>query len=74
MSKPIHFEQSLAELETLVQQLEQGELSLEESLKHFEKGVGLARLCQERLNQAEQKIETLTQQYNVSLEDDKSSE
>ena len=60
MSKVIHFEQSITELEEIVRQLEKGELTLENSLKQFEKGIGLARKCQEVLNQAEQKIEILT--------------
>lgn len=60
MSKVIHFEQSIIELEEIVRQLEKGELTLEDSLKQFEKGIGLARKCQEVLNQAEQKIEILT--------------
>lgn len=60
MSKGIHFEQSITELEEIVRQLEKGELTLEESLKQFEKGINLARHCQNALNQAEQKIETLT--------------
>lgn len=59
MTEGIHFEKSLGELEEIVRQLEKGELSLEESLAQFEKGIGLARQCQEVLNQAEQKIETL---------------
>lgn len=60
MSKVIHFEQSITDLEQIVKQLEKGELTLEESLKQFEKGIGLARKCQDVLNQAEQKIELLT--------------
>ena len=60
MSKPIQFEQSVNELEGIVKQLEKGELSLEDSLKQFEKGISLARRCQDILNQAEQKIELLT--------------
>lgn len=60
MSKVMHFEESLNELEQIVKQLEQGELSLEDSLKQFEKGIGLARRAQEILNQANQKIEVLT--------------
>ncbi|HEY6643599.1 exodeoxyribonuclease VII small subunit [Povalibacter sp.] len=53
------FEASLAELEAIVEKLEQGELSLEESLKQFERGVQLTRLCQGALTQAEQKVEVL---------------
>lgn len=53
------FESSLAELEKIVENLESGELSLEESLKLFENGVRLSRECRERLNEAERKIEVL---------------
>lgn len=53
------FEAALAELESIVQRLEQGELSLEESLRQFERGVVLTRLCQKALRQAEQKIRVL---------------
>lgn len=66
MSKVIHFEQSITELEDIVKQLEKGELTLEDSLKQFEKGIGLARKCQEVLNQAEQKIEVLTAAQTTS--------
>lgn len=60
MTKPIHFEKSMAELQEIVTQLEKGELPLEDSLKQFEQGITLARKCQEILNQAEQKIEMLS--------------
>ena len=53
------FEASLRELETLVENMEQGELSLEESLKHFERGIQLTRSCQQALKDAEQKVEVL---------------
>src|SRR3982750_1504787 len=53
------FESSLGELEKIVRRLEDGDLSLEESLKLFEDGVRLSRECQERLNQAERRIEVL---------------
>lgn len=53
------FEQSLAELETIVEKLEQGDLSLDESLQYFERGVQLTRVCQAALKQAEQKVEIL---------------
>ena len=55
----IDFEKSLAELESLVEQMEQGELSLEDSLKCFERGVRLAQTCQQALQAAEQKVEKL---------------
>lgn len=72
MSKGIHFEQSIAELEDIVRQLEKGDLSLEESLQQFEKGIGLARHCQDTLNKAEQKITVLTAttQDNEPKQDD----
>lgn len=53
------FEQSLKELESLVQQMEQGDLSLEDSLQAFEEGVSLTRECQSILAQAEQKVQVL---------------
>jgi exodeoxyribonuclease VII small subunit len=53
------FEDSLAELEQLVSQLEQGDISLEESLKAFERGVLLTRICQKALQEAEQKVHIL---------------
>jgi exodeoxyribonuclease VII small subunit len=60
MTKPITFEKSIAQLEAIVAQLENGELSLEDSLKQFEKGIILARKCEETLAHAEQKIEILS--------------
>lgn len=53
------FEASLSELEKIVHQLEEGDLSLEESLQLFEQGVKLSRECQQRLTQAERRIEVL---------------
>lgn len=53
------FERSLAELEALVERLESGELTLEESLNEFERGVRLSRACQASLKAAELKIEAL---------------
>jgi len=55
------FETALRELETLVEKMEQGDLSLEDSLKHFERGVILSRTCQQALKAAEQKVEILMQ-------------
>jgi exodeoxyribonuclease VII small subunit len=56
------FEQMLKELETLVSRLEQGELSLDESLRQFERGVELSRRCESALRAAEQKVEILLEQ------------
>ena len=53
------FEASLNELERIVKQLEDGDMTLEESLKLFEDGVKLSRECRERLTNAERRIEVL---------------
>ena len=53
------FEAALAELEALVEKMEQGDLSLDESLQHFERGVQLTRSCQKALQEAEQKVQIL---------------
>jgi exodeoxyribonuclease VII small subunit len=58
-AKSKSFETQLASLEQVVHELERGDLPLEESLKLFEEGVRLSRECQERLNQAERRIEVL---------------
>ncbi|MGO1692018.1 MAG: exodeoxyribonuclease VII small subunit [Marinobacter sp.] len=62
------FEKSLDELETLVRNLEQGELSLEQSLSAFERGVKLTRACQQALKSAEQRVEQLVQNDDGTLE------
>jgi exodeoxyribonuclease VII small subunit len=54
------FEQSLDELEQLVEQMERGEMSLEESLAAYERGVGLYRKCQTALEQAELRVRLLS--------------
>lgn len=53
------FEQSLTELETIVKNMDSGELSLEASLQAFEQGIGLIRSCQTQLQQAELKVKQL---------------
>jgi exodeoxyribonuclease VII small subunit len=58
---PPSFEQALTELESLVDTLEKGELTLEESLAAFERGIGLTRTCQKALDEAEQKVRILTE-------------
>jgi exodeoxyribonuclease VII small subunit len=57
--QPNSFEASLEALVRIVRQLEQGDLPLEKSLELFERGIGLSRQCQDRLNQAERRIEIL---------------
>lgn len=56
---PVQFESSLAELENLVKQMEQGDMTLEESLAAFERGVELSKQCQQALKQAELRIQEL---------------
>ena len=60
-AQPIDFEASLSELEALVAKMEDGSLSLEESLLAFERGVQLTRACQTALRTAELRIKALTQ-------------
>lgn len=65
-----NFEKSLSELEGIVEKMENGDLSLEESMKQFEKGVELTRICQTALDQAEQKVMLLS----TNQEDDSETE
>ncbi len=62
------FEKSLEELEILFHDLEQGELSLEQSLTAFERGVKLTRECQQALKTAEQRVEQLVENSDGTLE------
>ena len=68
--KAMDFEQQLASLEGLVQSLESGDLSLEESLKSFEQGIKVARDCQAALKSAEQKVEVLMRQGDSLVSED----
>jgi exodeoxyribonuclease VII small subunit len=61
------FEESLKKLETIVDQLEKGDLTLEDSLKLFEEGVGLSAACKKELETAEGKVEILIKQRDGSL-------
>ena len=64
----VNFEKSLAELEQLVEAMEDGDLSLEDALKHFEKGIALAGSCQQALQNAEQKVQQLVEKNGELLE------
>ena len=57
--KTFHFEQSLKELEALVETMEHGDQHLEDALKTFERGIGLIHDCQQALKAAEQKVNLL---------------
>ena len=59
---PLNFEAALAELEKLVEKMESGEQSLEESLKSFQRGIELTRTCQKGLKDAEQRVDKLIQE------------
>lgn len=59
LADPRAFEAALAELETLVARLEEGELTLDEALDTFERGMRLARTCQRTLEEAEQRVRVL---------------
>ena len=74
------FEDSLKQLEGLVERLEEGEISLEESLQDFERGVALVRALRERLDQAQQRVDKIMEQEDgetaaqpISLDDDMNS-
>lgn len=60
MEEKIKFEEALGELEGIVKKLERGGLPLEESLEAFEKGMNLSKVCSNKLNEAQRKIEILT--------------
>ncbi len=62
----LSFEESLNELDTIVQSLEQGELSLEESMTLFERGLNLSKVSQEKLQAAEQKVKILLEQNDTA--------
>ena len=64
---PFVFETALADLEQLVQRMESGELTLEESLQAFEQGVTLTRKCQQALSSAEQRVQLLLEQNGQSV-------
>ena len=61
------FEEALKKLEKIVSDLETGELSLDEALKKYEEGVKLTRVCTEKLQQAEKKIEVLSKELDGSF-------
>lgn len=66
--KGLNFEQSLEELEVLVEEMESGELSLEDSLAAFERGIKLTRECQSSLQAAEQRVQKLISENGQLVE------
>ncbi len=65
------FEASIERLETLIDQMETGDLSLEESLKTYENGVRLTRQCQQALTDAQLKVDALLAQHSDQVESDR---
>lgn len=64
----LRFETALEALEEIVERLESGDLSLEDSLAAFEKGVGLVKVCNQRLNEVEKRIELLVKDKEGKLQ------
>jgi exodeoxyribonuclease VII small subunit len=62
------FESALEELETVIERLESGDLSLEDSLAAFEKGVALVKYCHQKLNEVESKVELLVKDREGRLQ------
>lgn len=67
-SQELKFETAIADLEQIVEQLESGDLSLEDSLAAFEKGVGLVRYCNQKLTDVEKKVELLVKDKEGQLQ------
>ena len=68
MGSKFDFNKGLAELELIINKMESGDLSLEDSLKYFEKGVKLHRQCHGALTDAEQRVNMLNEEDNYSEE------
>ena len=68
MGNKFDFNKGLAELEMIINKMESGDLSLEDSLKYFEKGVKLHRQCHGALTDAEQRVNMLNEEDNYSEE------
>ena len=66
--RELKFEEAIADLEQVVEQLELGDLSLEDSLAAFEKGVGLVRYCNQKLSEVEKKVELLVKDKQGQLQ------
>ncbi|OGV26710.1 MAG: exodeoxyribonuclease VII small subunit [Legionellales bacterium RIFCSPHIGHO2_12_FULL_37_14] len=70
MTKHTSFENQLAELETLVNNLEKGQLPLDDALKQFEHGIKLTRKCQKALQEAQEKMAKLLASYDIEISED----
>lgn len=67
-SRELKFEAAIEDLEQVVEQLESGDLSLEDALAAFEKGVGLVRYCNQKLSEVEKKVELLIKDKEGQLQ------
>jgi exodeoxyribonuclease VII small subunit len=67
-AQQLKFEAAIEDLEQVVEQLESGDLSLEDSLAAFEKGVGLVRYCNQKLSEVEKKVELLIKDKEGQLQ------
>lgn len=67
-AKKLTFEEALQELESITSKLESGELSLDESIHFYERGVELAKFCRQKLEEAERKIEILQKQPDGTIQ------
>jgi exodeoxyribonuclease VII small subunit len=66
-SQPLKFEAAIEDLQEVVEQLESGDLSLEDALAAFERGVGLVRYCNQKLSEVEKKVELLVRDKEGQL-------
>ena len=64
------FEDAISELETIVDKLEKGELSLDESIEYFQKGIELSKYCSKKLDEVEKKISILTENEQGELKEE----
>ncbi|MDF1796443.1 MAG: exodeoxyribonuclease VII small subunit [Coxiellaceae bacterium] len=69
-AKKPNLEKDLEALENLIEQMECGDISLDQSLKHFEKGVKLVKQCQQALSETEQKVKILIDNHLQDFDDD----
>ncbi|MCL2382979.1 MAG: exodeoxyribonuclease VII small subunit [Oscillospiraceae bacterium] len=70
MEQNINFEESMKQLETIVQELESGKLNLDDSMKKFEEGMKISKECSQHLEKAEKKITLLVQDGNGEVKEE----
>lgn len=70
----LNFEQALREIEAIIERIETGEVGLEDSLKEYERGVGLVNHCRAKLDKAQQQVEDLTRRLEAADDDEPDDE